>query len=98
PGFDPPLRATGRAARARSLVPAASDREWGGLMSIDVAIDSTIERTADDVFAAVADIDAWPTWLIASGIRSVRRERTGEPWVGELMVVEQTAAGRSAPF
>jgi len=51
-------------------------------MSIDVAIDSTIERTADDVFAAVADIDAWPTWLIASGIRSVRRERTGEPWVG----------------
>lgn len=67
-------------------------------MSIDVAIDSTIERTADDVFAAVADIDAWPTWLIASGIRSVRRERTGEPSVGERLVVEQNAAGRAGTF
>ena len=67
-------------------------------MAIDVAIESTIERTHDDVFAAVADLDAWPTWLIASGIRSVRRERAGEPSQGERLVVEQNAAGRAGIF
>ncbi|MFL5686222.1 MAG: SRPBCC family protein [Chloroflexota bacterium] len=67
-------------------------------MPIDVAIDSTIERTPDEVFAAVADLDAWPTWLIASGIRSVRRERPGEPSVRERLVVEQNAAGRAGTF
>jgi uncharacterized protein YndB with AHSA1/START domain len=67
-------------------------------MAIDVAIDSTIERTPDEVFAAVSDLDAWPTWLIASGIRAVRRERTGEPSVGERLVVEQDAAGRAGTF
>lgn len=67
-------------------------------MPIDVAVDSTVERTPDDVFAAVADIDAWPTWLIASGIRSVRRERTGAPTLGERLVVEQNAAGRAGTF
>ena len=67
-------------------------------MAIDVAVDSTIERTPDEVFAAVVDLDAWPSWLIASGIRSVRRERTGEPWVGERLIVEQDAAGRAATF
>ena len=67
-------------------------------MAIDVAIDSTVERTPDDVFAAVADLDAWPTWLIASGIRSVRRDRPGEPSLGERLVVEQNAAGRAGSF
>jgi uncharacterized protein YndB with AHSA1/START domain len=46
----------------------------------------------------VADLDTWPTWLIASGIRSVRRERAGEPSVGERLVVEQNAAGRAGTF
>ncbi len=67
-------------------------------MAIDVAIDSTIARTPDDVFAAVADLDAWPTWLIASGIRAVRRQRAGDPSVGERLVVEQNAAGRAGTF
>jgi uncharacterized protein YndB with AHSA1/START domain len=67
-------------------------------MAIDVAIDSTIERPPDEVFAIVADLDAWPTWLIASGIRSVRRERPGEPIVGERLMVEQHAAGRAGMF
>ena len=67
-------------------------------MAIDVAIDSTVERDPDDVFAAVADLDAWPTWLIASGIRSVRRERGGTPLVGERLVVEQNAAGHAGTF
>ena len=67
-------------------------------MAIDVAIDSTIARTPDEVFAAVADLEAWPTWLIASGIRAVRRERTGEATLGERLVVEQDAAGRAGTF
>ena len=67
-------------------------------MAIDVAIDSTIERAPDVVFASVADLDGWPTWLVASGIRSVRRERGGEPVEGERLVVEQDAAGRAATF
>ena len=67
-------------------------------MAIDVAVDSTIERTPDEVFAVVADLDAWPGWLIASGIRSVRRDRVGEPSVGERLVVEQDAAGRAGTF
>ena len=67
-------------------------------MTIEVAIESTIERAPADVFAAIADLDAWPTWLIASGIRAVRRLREGLPVVGERLVVEQDAAGRSGTF
>ena len=67
-------------------------------MAIDVAVDSTIARPPDDVFATVADLDAWPRWLVASGIRAVRRERAGEPVEGERLVVEQDAAGRAATF
>ena len=50
------------------------------------------------MFAAIADLDGWPTWLIASGIRAVQRERDGEPIAGEQLVVEQDAAGRAATF
>ena len=67
-------------------------------MAIGVTVDSTIERPPDDVFATVADLDAWPRWLVASGIRAVRRERAGEPVEGERLVVEQDAAGRAATF
>ena len=67
-------------------------------MAIDVQVDSTIERPPDEVFATVADLDAWPTWLVASGIRAVRRERPGAPVPDERLVVEQNAAGRAATF
>jgi uncharacterized protein YndB with AHSA1/START domain len=67
-------------------------------MAIDVAIESTIERTPDEVFATIANVDGWPGWLIASGIRAVRRDREGLPEPGERLVVEQDAAGRSATF
>jgi uncharacterized protein YndB with AHSA1/START domain len=50
------------------------------------------------VFAAIADLEAWPSWLIASGIKAVRREREGVPIVGERLVVEQNAAGRAGTF
>ena len=67
-------------------------------MAIEVAIESTIERPSDEVFATIADLDGWPGWLVASGIRAVRREIAGEPIAGERLVVEQDAAGRSAIF
>jgi uncharacterized protein YndB with AHSA1/START domain len=67
-------------------------------MAIEVAIESTIERPPAEVFAAIADLEEWPVWLVASGIRSVRRERDGLPAVGERLVVEQDAAGRAATF
>lgn len=67
-------------------------------MAIDVAIESTIERPPDDVFATIADLDGWPDWLIASGIRAVRRERDGAAVAGERLIVDQDAAGRAGTF
>jgi uncharacterized protein YndB with AHSA1/START domain len=67
-------------------------------MAIEVTIDSTIEAGADQVFDTVADLEAWPTWLIASGIRSVARATDGPLAVGERLVVEQIAAGRAGTF
>jgi uncharacterized protein YndB with AHSA1/START domain len=67
-------------------------------MAIDVAVETTIERPPADVFAAIADLDTWPTWLIASGIVSVQRDRSGPAVAGERLVVEQNAAGRAGTF
>lgn len=67
-------------------------------MSIDVTIDAAIARTPDDVFARIADVEAWPTWLIASGILSVTRTATGPVESGERLIVEQRAAGRAGTF
>lgn len=67
-------------------------------MAIDITIESTIAVPPDVVFAAIADLGSWPTWLIASGIRSVQRESDGPPTIGERVVVEQDAAGRAGRF
>ena len=67
-------------------------------MAIDVAIESTIERPREDVFDTIADLDRWPDWLVASGIRGVARDRDGAPVAGERLVVHQDAAGRAATF
>ena len=67
-------------------------------MSIDVVIETTIARTPEGVFGRIADIEAWPTWLIASGILSVTRTATGPVGSGERLTVEQRAAGRAGTF
>jgi hypothetical protein len=67
-------------------------------MAIDVTIDTTIARPPDVVFAYIADVEAWPAWLIASGIITVRRSADGPLAIGEQLVVEQHAAGRSGRF
>ena len=67
-------------------------------MAIDVTIETTVARPPDVVFARIADIDAWPDWLIASGIVSVTRQTTGPVRAGERLTVDQRAAGRSGTF
>jgi uncharacterized protein YndB with AHSA1/START domain len=67
-------------------------------MAIEVTVGSTIERCPEAVFERIADIDAWPDWLVASGITAVRRSSSGPIALGEQLVVEQVAAGRAATF
>ena len=67
-------------------------------MAIDVTIETAIAAPPDTVFARIADVDAWPTWLIASGIVSVARTSTGPLTVDERLSVAQRAAGRAGMF
>jgi uncharacterized protein YndB with AHSA1/START domain len=67
-------------------------------MSIDVTVDATIAGPPEDAFPRISDIDAWPQWLIASGITSVRRTARGSVTAGEQFVVQQRAAGRTGTF
>src|SRR5688572_20354486 len=67
-------------------------------MSIDVAIETTIARPPAVVYARIADVERWPTWLVASGIQSVARTAAGPIASGEQLMVEQRAAGRAGTF
>jgi uncharacterized protein YndB with AHSA1/START domain len=66
-------------------------------MAIGVSIETTIARSPEDTFAALADLDAWPGWLIATGIVGVIRAAPGSPVVaGEHVVIDQRAQGRAS--
>jgi uncharacterized protein YndB with AHSA1/START domain len=67
-------------------------------MGIDAVIETTIARPPDEVFARIADVTEWPSWLIASGIVSVTRTTAGPIRSGERLSVEQRAAGRAGTF
>jgi uncharacterized protein YndB with AHSA1/START domain len=67
-------------------------------MAIAVTIETTIARPPAEVFALISDIDAWPSWLIASGIVRVDRASDGALLEGERLRVEQRAAGRAGTF
>ena len=67
-------------------------------MAIAVTIDATVARPVAEVFAKIADIERWPSWLIASGIVGVKRSTDGPLAEGEQLTVEQNAAGRSGTF
>ncbi len=67
-------------------------------MAIEVTIEATIARPPVDVFARIADIAAWPSWLIASGIVAVTRSADGPITVGERLRIDQRAAGRAGTF
>ena len=67
-------------------------------MSIDVTIQTTIGCEPGVVFARIADIEAWPSWLVASGIVAVVRSASGPIVAGERLTIEQRAAGRAGTF
>jgi uncharacterized protein YndB with AHSA1/START domain len=67
-------------------------------MAVAVTIETTIGASPDVVFASIADIDAWPSWLIASGIVRVDRSSAGLLIEGERLTVDQRAAGRAGTF
>lgn len=67
-------------------------------MAIAVTIETTIVRPPVEVFAHIADIDSWPSWLVASGIVRVDRAGDGPLVEGERLTVEQRAAGRAGTF
>jgi len=65
-------------------------------MAISYDQDVTIARPPADAFAKLADIEQWPTWLIASGIVRVERRSPGDLAVGSTLRIEQRVAGRAA--
>ncbi len=67
-------------------------------MAIAVTIEKTVARPPVEVFAHIADIGSWPSWLIASGIVRVERATDGPLTEGEPLKVEQRAAGRAGTF
>jgi uncharacterized protein YndB with AHSA1/START domain len=67
-------------------------------MAIAVTIEATVARPPAEVFARIADIERWPSWLIASGIVRVQRSTDGPLVEDEHLVVEQRAAGRAGTF
>lgn len=65
-------------------------------MAIDVVIETPIRRPIEHVFGAIADLDRWPEWLVASGVVRVLRQAPGFARPGEPFVLEQRAAGRAS--
>ena len=48
-------------------------------MTISVQLETRIARPVPDVFAALIDIESYPTWLVASGITKVQLLDAGPP-------------------
>lgn len=64
-------------------------------MTVTVTVQTHIERPTAAVFAALADVEHYPAWLIASGITRVERPDAGPLVLGSRVRISQTVAGRS---
>lgn len=64
-------------------------------MTISVETEARIARPPADVFAALVDVEHYPSWLIASGITRVERLDAGPLKAGSRLRIAQTVAGRS---
>jgi uncharacterized protein YndB with AHSA1/START domain len=64
-------------------------------MTVSVEIETRIDRSPADVFAALLDVEHYPDWLIASGIVRVERLDPGPLASGSRLRIGQTVAGRS---
>lgn len=67
-------------------------------MAIEVRIETRIGRPVEDVYRHLGDLDRWPEWFIATGIRRIERHGTGPAVEGEPLRIEQAAAGRAGRF
>lgn len=65
-------------------------------MAVEVTITKGIGRTPADVFAALAAVERYPEWLIASGIVGVTRADERPLAVGSRLTIRQLVAGRSS--
>lgn len=65
-------------------------------MAIAVTIETLVGVPPQAVFDALADLDRWPEWLIASGIIGVARTSSGAAIAGERVTIDQRAAGRTS--
>jgi uncharacterized protein YndB with AHSA1/START domain len=65
-------------------------------MTIAAELETRIARSPDAVFAELAAVERYPTWLIASGIRRVDLVEPGTVAQGSRLRVDQLVAGRSA--
>ena len=63
-------------------------------MSIRAELERTIDRSADDVYAALSDVERFPAWLVASGVVSVERLDGGPLRVGSALRMQQMVGGR----
>ena len=64
-------------------------------MTVQVDVETDIRRPPADVFAALVDVESYPSWLIASGIVRVERLDPGPLAAGSRLRIHQTVAGRS---
>jgi uncharacterized protein YndB with AHSA1/START domain len=65
-------------------------------MAIKVIIETDIARPPVVVHAALADVDRWPDWLIATGIVRVTRATQDALAIGSRLTIDQRAAGRAS--
>jgi uncharacterized protein YndB with AHSA1/START domain len=64
-------------------------------MTVQVDLETDIRRPPADVFAALVDVESYPSWLIASGIVRVERLDPDPLVAGSRLRIHQTVAGRS---
>ena len=67
-------------------------------MAIAVVLETRIGRPIDEVYRHLVELDRWPEWLTATGIRRIERGHPGAAQPGEAMRIEQAAAGRTGTF
>ena len=65
-------------------------------MAIRHAATIRTRRPAAEVFDTLVAVEAWPTWLIASGITSVERLEPADLVPGSRLRIQQNVAGRRA--
>ena len=65
-------------------------------MSIEARLETAIGRSAPDVFGHVTAVEAFPEWLVASGVVRVERLDPGPLRQGSRLRIQQRIAGRAA--